>query len=170
MAASKTCYIESLGCAKNLVDSESMAGLLAQDGYSSIENPARADVLVVNTCGFIAAARAESLQALQRLSARKRKGQILIAAGCLTQRDCDLVAREVPGLDGILSTRRWMDIVDLLHTIRQSPARSGSQRLSKDRGWLPASLRVLLHSPDQRHGRQPSGGIYSFRSQIPCRK
>ncbi|NMB55969.1 MAG: 30S ribosomal protein S12 methylthiotransferase RimO [Leptolinea sp.] len=124
MAASKTCYIESLGCAKNLVDSESMAGLLVQDGYSSVENPAQANVLVVNTCGFIAAAREESLQALQRLSARKRKGQILIAAGCLTQRDRNLVAREVPGLDGILSTRRWMDIVDLLHTIRQSPARS----------------------------------------------
>jgi ribosomal protein S12 methylthiotransferase len=121
--AKKTYYIESLGCAKNTVDSESMAGLLNRDGYSAVEKPSQAEVLVVNTCGFISAARQESLDALKRLSARKRNGQILIAAGCLTQRDRELVVREVPGLDGIMGTRRWMDVVGLVSFIRQSPAR-----------------------------------------------
>jgi ribosomal protein S12 methylthiotransferase len=123
MKKKKTFYLESLGCAKNTVDSESMATLLVRDGYSAVDRPARADVLLVNTCGFIAAARKESLDALKELSANKKDGQILIAAGCLTQRDRELVVREVPRLDGILGTRRWMDILEVLSTIQQTPSR-----------------------------------------------
>lgn len=118
MMAKKTYYLESLGCAKNTVDSESMANLLNRDGYQAVDKPARADVILVNTCGFISAARKESLDALKRLSASKKPGQILIAAGCLTQRDRDLVVREIPNLDGILGTRRWMDVLDVVNTIR----------------------------------------------------
>ena len=83
MKKKKTFYLESLGCAKNTVDSESMAALLVRDGYTSVKLPARADVLMVNTCGFIASARKESLDALKVLSVNKKDGQILIAAGCL---------------------------------------------------------------------------------------
>jgi len=119
----KTFYIESLGCAKNTVDSESMADLLIQDGYTVVEQPSRAEVLVVNTCGFISAARQESLNSLRALSDRKKDGQILIAAGCLTQRDRELVVREVPRLDGVLSTRRWMDIINILDQIKNTPQR-----------------------------------------------
>lgn len=121
MMAKKTYYLESLGCAKNTVDSESMANLLNRDGYQAVDKPARADVILVNTCGFISAARKESLDALKRLSASKISGQILIAAGCLTQRDRDLVVREIPNLDGILGTRRWMDVLDVVNTIRNDP-------------------------------------------------
>ncbi len=121
MMAKKTYYLESLGCAKNTVDSESMANLLNRDGYQAVDKPARADVILVNTCGFISAARKESLDALKRLSASKKSGQILIAAGCLTQRDRDLVVREIPNLDGILGTRRWMDVLDVVNTIRNDP-------------------------------------------------
>jgi ribosomal protein S12 methylthiotransferase len=126
MKNTKTFYLESLGCAKNTVDSESMANLLLSDGYTSVSKPSQAHVLMVNTCGFISAARKESLEALQRLSAGKKSGQILIAAGCLTQRDRELVVREVSNLDGILSTRRWMDILDVIQKItlesnRQTP-------------------------------------------------
>ncbi len=123
MKIKKSFYLESLGCAKNTVDSESMANLLIRDGFASVEKPSQAEVLLVNTCGFISAARQESLDALKRLSAHKKDGQILIAAGCLTQRDRELVVREVPKLDGILGTRRWMDILEILNTIRQSPSR-----------------------------------------------
>ncbi|MEI8131210.1 MAG: radical SAM protein, partial [Leptolinea sp.] len=123
MKNKKTFYLESLGCAKNTVDSESMAALLVRDGYTAVEQPARADVLLVNTCGFIASARKESLDALKDLSANKKDGQILIAAGCLTQRDRELVVREVPRLDGILGTRRWMDILEVLSKIQQTPGR-----------------------------------------------
>jgi ribosomal protein S12 methylthiotransferase len=123
MKKKKTFYIESLGCAKNSVDSESMAELLLRDGYCPVEKPSRADVLVVNTCGFISAARKESLDVLKELSANKKSGQILIAAGCLTQRDRELVINEISGLDGILSTRRWMDIIDILQKINNDPIR-----------------------------------------------
>lgn len=112
-------HIVSLGCAKNTVDSESMAHLLGQAGYKSSRDPARADVLIVNTCGFIGPAREESLETLRALAEDKRPGQLLIAAGCLTQRYGAEIAREVPGIDGILGTRRWMDVVQVVEAVRQ---------------------------------------------------
>jgi ribosomal protein S12 methylthiotransferase len=110
-------YLVSLGCAKNTVDSHSMASLLGQAGYQPVEKSNRADLLIVNTCGFIHLARQESLETLQKLARHKKKGQKLIAAGCLTQRDRAKVAA-IPGIDGILSTRRWMDIVELVDELR----------------------------------------------------
>jgi ribosomal protein S12 methylthiotransferase len=79
-------HLVSLGCAKNTVDSESMAALMVRDGFKPEVRAAQADVLIVNTCGFIAPARQESIETLQRLAEAKRPGQLLIAAGCLTQR------------------------------------------------------------------------------------
>ena len=89
---------------------------------SLTENAERAGVLIVNTCGFIGPAREELLQVLGELAAHKRKGQLLIAAGCLTQRYGAEVARQVPGIDGILGTRRWMDIVDVVQKLRSRRA------------------------------------------------
>jgi ribosomal protein S12 methylthiotransferase len=114
----KTFHMISLGCAKNTVDSDSMAQLLVGSGYRITENPARAGVLIVNTCGFIGPAKEESLRILKELASEKRPGQLLIAAGCLTQRYGVEVARQVPGIDGILGTRRWMDIVDVVQGLR----------------------------------------------------
>ncbi|HEX9012934.1 MAG TPA: 30S ribosomal protein S12 methylthiotransferase RimO [Anaerolineaceae bacterium] len=111
-------YLVSLGCAKNTVDSESMAGLLEQAGYRAVERADRADVLIVNTCGFIGPARQESLSVLGELAAEKRPGQVLIAAGCLTQRYRELVLQQVPGIDGLMGTRRWMDVVDVVQEMR----------------------------------------------------
>ncbi|MBN2385915.1 MAG: 30S ribosomal protein S12 methylthiotransferase RimO [Anaerolineales bacterium] len=116
-----TFHVTSLGCAKNSVDSDSMAQLLERAGYRTVNSPARADVLIVNTCGFIGPARDESTQVLQSLAEAKRPGQVLIAAGCLTQRYGAEVARQVPGLDGILGTRRWMDIVEVVQAVRNRP-------------------------------------------------
>lgn len=115
---SKTFHLVSLGCAKNTVDSQSMAQLLAGSGYRLQENARNAEVVIVNTCGFIGPAKEESLQILSDLAAHKRRGQLLIAAGCLTQRYGIEVARQVPGIDGILGTRRWMDIVDVVTRLR----------------------------------------------------
>jgi ribosomal protein S12 methylthiotransferase len=115
----KTFHLVSLGCAKNTVDSDSMAQLLAGSGYHAVEDPANARVLIVNTCGFIGPAKQESLQVLGELAADKRPGQVLIAAGCLTQRYGQEVVRQVPGIDGILGTRRWMDIVEVVEGLRQ---------------------------------------------------
>ncbi len=109
----------SLGCAKNTVDSASMAQILGNAGYQSTDTPSKAKVLIVNTCGFIQPAREESYNALQELADQKQPGQILIAAGCLTQRYGAEVARRVQGIDGILGTRRWMDILEVVDELRQ---------------------------------------------------
>src|SRR5690349_10356833 len=114
----KSYYLLSLGCSKNTVDSESMARLLNASGYKGMELPERADVLLVNTCGFIGPARDESIRNLRALAAGKRKHQQLIAAGCLSQLWGPQLAQEVPGLDGVIGTRRWMDIVDFIDTVR----------------------------------------------------
>lgn len=116
----KTFHLISLGCAKNTVDSESMAQLLTGDGYQYVENPAKAAVLIVNTCGFIGPAKEESLRLLRKLAAQKRKDQMLIAAGCLTQRYGAEVVRQIPGINGILGTRRWMDIVEVVQGLREN--------------------------------------------------
>lgn len=116
-----TFHIVSLGCAKNTVDSASMAQLLQRQGYHAVDDPAEADVIIVNTCGFIAPAREESYQVLRELAEQKRNGQILIAAGCLTQRYGLEVARRVPGIDGLLGTRRWMDILEVIRKVRGKP-------------------------------------------------
>ena len=110
----KSFYLVSLGCAKNTVDSESMAALLMKAGYAPVENPSQAGVLIVNTCGFIKPARDESIFELRKLARKKRRGQFLIAAGCLTERYREEVAAQVPGVDGIIGTRRWMDILDVV--------------------------------------------------------
>ena len=120
MSKKNTFHLVSLGCAKNTVDSDSMAQLLVRDGYDSVEDPNKASVLIVNTCGFIGPAKAESYRVLGELSKTKLDGQILIAAGCLTQRYGVEVAQKVPGIDGILGTRRWMDIVQLVKDLRKT--------------------------------------------------
>ncbi len=115
---SKKFFLVSLGCAKNTVDSESMAALLQKAGYTSTERASQAEILIVNTCGFIHPARQESFEVLNELASQKKRGQLLIAAGCLTQRFAEMVVEKVPGLDGLLGTRRWMDIVELVQNLQ----------------------------------------------------
>jgi len=104
-------YLLSLGCPKNAVDAEAMGTLLEGAGWRKTERPDRADLLIVNTCGFIAPAREESYAALRDLAEAKRQGQRLLAAGCLSQRYGAQVQRVVPGVDGVIGTREWADIV-----------------------------------------------------------
>ena len=117
----KTFHLVSLGCAKNTVDSDSMSQLLMDGGYQMVESPKKAGVLIVNTCGFIGPAKEESINTLRELASHKRGDQLLIAAGCLTQRYGVEVARQVPGIDGILGTRRWMDILQVVDQLRATP-------------------------------------------------
>lgn len=119
MTKKNTFHLVSLGCAKNTVDSDSMAQLLLRDGYRSMDDPSKAAVLIVNTCGFIGPAKEESYRVLGELAQAKLDGQVLIAAGCLTQRYGVEVAKKVPGIDGILGTRRWMDIVQVVEEVRK---------------------------------------------------
>jgi ribosomal protein S12 methylthiotransferase len=111
-------YLLTLGCPKNTVDSEGMAMLLGQAGYRGTAAADEADVLLVNTCGFLEAAEEESLAALRDLARGKRPGQTLIAAGCMAQRAGERIVREAPGVDGLLGTRRWMEIVPFIQGLR----------------------------------------------------
>ena len=111
-------YLLSLGCSKNTVDSESIAQVLNQNGMRGVGAPREAEVLIVNTCGFIDAAKQESIDALRELVDTRRPGQMVIAAGCLSQRYGSTLVQEVPGLDGVIGTRRWMDIFDLVKRLR----------------------------------------------------
>jgi ribosomal protein S12 methylthiotransferase len=96
-----------------------MAALLGRAGFNGTAAAEEAGVLIVNTCGFINAAKQESIDALLELAAEKRPDQLLIAAGCLSQRYGPALVQEIPGLDGVIGTRRWMDIVPFVRQLRQ---------------------------------------------------
>ncbi|KGP77265.1 ribosomal protein S12 methylthiotransferase [Desulfosporosinus sp. Tol-M] len=111
----KKVAVVTLGCPKNQVDSEIMAGLLAQD-YSFIENPAEADIIVVNTCTFIQSAKEESIEAIFEMSCFKESGtcQTLIATGCLAQQYGQELMQDIPELDGVLGTGNIDEIAKLV--------------------------------------------------------
>jgi ribosomal protein S12 methylthiotransferase len=94
----------SLGCSKNLVDSERMLGLLAQDGYLVVPESERPDLMIVNTCGFIDAARKESIGVIEEMIERKRSGEVkgLIVAGCLAERAKDTLIEQFPEVDHVV--------------------------------------------------------------------
>src|SRR5262249_5218879 len=94
----------SLGCPKNLVDSERMLGKLAQDGYALQPDADGAGVVVVNTCGFIEPARQESLAVIREMLALKEQGRVgaVVVAGCMAERQRDVLLEQVPGVDQIV--------------------------------------------------------------------
>ena len=113
-----TYHIATLGCEKNGVDSEGMAALLDEAGYRAAGAP-EADLLIVNTCGFLHAATDQSVGVLEDLDRGRRPGQLLIAAGCAAHRYGDELKDRVPGIDGLLSTRQWPEIVKLADHLRR---------------------------------------------------
>jgi ribosomal protein S12 methylthiotransferase len=132
-------YLVTLGCPKNEVDSEMMAELLIEAGHHPVELPDEADLLIANTCGFIGDAREESYDVLQELATLKRPHQSLMAAGCLTQRDCDAVCRRVPEVDAVIGTRNWPEIVSVVEGL--APQRQSAYRAIREQGNLIASVR-----------------------------
>jgi len=107
----------SLGCPKNTVDSERMLGKLAQDGYALTPNADGADVVVVNTCGFIEPARQESLAVIREMLELKKQGRIgaVVVAGCLAERQKDLLLDTVPDVDqivGVFGREEIAQVVD----------------------------------------------------------
>src|SRR5438309_7746720 len=116
----------SLGCPKNTVDSERMLGKLAQDGYTLVPDAEGADVVVVNTCGFIEPARQESLAVIREMLALKDRGRVgaVVVAGCLAERKKDDLLKEVPGVDhivGVFGREEITEVVDraLAHRLEQ---------------------------------------------------
>jgi ribosomal protein S12 methylthiotransferase len=117
MLNNKTFHMVSLGCDKNAVDADSMSQLLVNAGYKPVSESWKAQIIIINTCGFIGSSKEESYDMLEKLAAKKKSGQLLIAAGCLTQRYGDDIAKRIPGIDGVIGTRRWMDILDVIDVL-----------------------------------------------------
>jgi len=130
MEARQTYHLVTLGCPKNEVDSDGMEMLLRQSDFGVSADANEANVLIVNTCGFLEAAKEESIGVLQGLADGKRGDQMLIAAGCLAQRNGEEVLERVPQVDGLLGTRRWMDVVELIKRVRGGPAQRRLERYS----------------------------------------
>ncbi len=139
-------HLITLGCPKNSVDSEGMEGILSAAGHTAVADPDAADLIVVNTCSFIAAARDETLALLRELGAARREGQRLIAAGCMAESHPALLAA-VPGVDALLSTRQWMQIGEL-----------ADQRMAATGRQLP----VIGLEPVTRNPQRPPAAAESY--------
>src|SRR3954453_4846894 len=115
----------SLGCPKNLVDSEVMLGLAAQAGHELTQDPSAADVLVVNTCAFIDSAKQESIDTILEMAEHKKGGACrrLIVTGCMAERYRDELKAEIPEIDAVLGTSEVPGIVDAIGAF----ARGGSR-------------------------------------------
>lgn len=141
----------SLGCVKNLVDTEVMLGLLQDGGVELIDDPAEADILVVNTCGFIDAAKEESLQTILQMAEYKKTGRCrgLIVAGCLGQRYQQELLDEMPEVDVILGTAAWGRIQEAVAVVMD-----GRRALFID------SLTTLYDEKTPRISTMPSYSAY----------
>lgn len=116
----------SLGCDKNLVDTEVMLGLLVQRGFSITDDETEADAVVVNTCCFINDAKQESINTLLEMAELRKSGDIraLIAAGCLAQRYQDEIQKEIPEVDAIVGTTAFDAIADALDEVLSGAGRN----------------------------------------------
>ena len=117
----QTVGLVSLGCAKNLVDSEQMLWILREKGYTLTNDPAEADIIIVNTCGFIESAKQESIDTLLEMAEYKQSGKcrLLIATGCLSQRYGEALHEEMPELDAVLGVGEYPRLPELLKLAEQ---------------------------------------------------
>ena len=109
----------SLGCAKNLVNCEQMMALVRDSGHTLLKTPEGADVVVINTCGFIDSAKSEAIDNILQMAALKAGGQIrkILVTGCLSQRYGEQILEELPEVDGVLGCGSYVDIVDALEEV-----------------------------------------------------
>ncbi|MEN6459512.1 MAG: 30S ribosomal protein S12 methylthiotransferase RimO [Thermoguttaceae bacterium] len=136
----RTYALVSLGCPKNLVDSERMAGLLDRDGYEMVAEPDDAETVVINTCGFIGDARAESYQAIDEMLRLKRRGRVrrVIVAGCLAERDRESLLERYPEIDQLIGVFARDEIAVAVGRLDKTPAPDGPTAL-----FRPAPSRPL---------------------------
>lgn len=117
------CFV-SLGCDKNLVDSEVMLGLLRDAGYSLTDDEAEADVIVVNTCCFIHDAKQESIETILEMAEYKKSGRlaVLIVAGCLAERYKEEITKEIPEVDAMVGTAGIKEVVNVIKSVLSGAA------------------------------------------------
>lgn len=115
----------SLGCDKNRVDAEQMLGLLSDKGYKIVNDENDADVIIVNTCGFIDSAKQESIDSILEMASCKESGncKVLIASGCLAERYSDELLEEIPELDAVVGVGNYMEIDSVIKSILKDKIR-----------------------------------------------
>ena len=129
-------YLINLGCAKNLVDSNVISQILTAAGYKHADSMREAKYIIINTCGFIHDARVESQEAIADVLKNRRKGQFVIASGCLSQRLNAELYQRFPALDGLVGTRNLRDVLPLLEDL----SRSGRPK----HNTLPAYIKLMV--------------------------
>ncbi len=141
----------SLGCDKNLVDSEVMLGLLAEKGYGFTDDETQADIIVVNTCCFIGDAKEESVNTILEMAERKNKGKLkgLIVTGCLAERYREEILKEIPEVDAVVGTASYDRIAEVIEQ-----AAAGEQKLlygNTDRLVMTETGRILTTGGHYAH-------------------
>jgi ribosomal protein S12 methylthiotransferase len=148
-------FIQTLGCAKNTADSDGIGAILERAGFQAVDAPEDADVMIVNTCGFLQASRQESLEAMRALGQNKQPQQLLIAAGCLISRYGENVKREVPSVDGVIDAGKWIAMPRLIEYLREH-GRGNKNWLEEAYLNLPReqslARSVTDHLPRHAHG------------------
>jgi len=132
MSRAPSVHLTTLGCAKNQVDSEKVSSVLAEAGYQAAVDPAEADVVVVNTCAFVEAARKESVETILEMAEAKRDGAKLVVIGCMAQRYETELAAALPEADAVVGLDRYPELVDRLDTLTGwQPIQIGRVRRSR---------------------------------------
>ena len=140
----------SLGCDKNLVDSEMMMGLLRERGYEFTDDETLADIIVINTCGFINDAKEESINTIISMAQYKEENlKALIVTGCLAQRYKDEILEELPEIDAIVGTTAFDKICDVIDSVLEKKAHNEFEHI--DRLCRPDTKRIIT-----------TGGFYSY--------
>ena len=141
----------SLGCDKNLVDSEVMLGMLAEKGYSFTDDETQAEVVVINTCCFINDAKEESINTILEMAELKKSGQVkaLLVTGCLAQRYREEIQEEIEEVDAILGTTAIDSIVEALDAVLAGKGQNYLENI--DRPPVGDNKRVLT-----------TGGHYAY--------
>ncbi len=118
----KTVGLIGLGCAKNRVDGEVMLGLLQQAGYEVAANPEQADTIIIHTCGFIGAAKEESIDTILEAAEWRKQGKRLVVTGCLVQRYVQDLRKEIPEIDAFMGTADLHRIVEVCDAVTAAPS------------------------------------------------
>ena len=142
LSPNPTLFLLSLGCPKNRVDSEVMLGTLLEQGYELVQDPAAAEVVLINSCAFIGEAKQESIDAILEHARSKESGRCtaLVVAGCLTQRYADVLQQEMPEVDYFVGTSAYPRIAEII-------------RGERDRAVIPDPDYIADARPPRRNSR-----------------
>lgn len=138
-------YMETLGCLKNFNDSETAAGILEHAGHRIIRSPEEADVVIVNTCGFINDAKTESIERIFQMADCKKEGAVLAVTGCLSQRYADELYEEMPEVDLFLGVNDYERLPSILENFTKGTRKKYHSDYS--RIYAESSFRKLADNP-----------------------